>query len=122
MFWHSPKYDPAGRATNAVCEHGATCHAAEMFYALPQGHGIGIAEQQGLQEEAAFAERYRDEVLSFVHGGTGPWVPYNTDTQPITFYDEHGARVMPRYRKEQCDVLDASMASTLPAFMLRQQT
>mmetsp|Transcript_2520 Transcript_2520/g.7559 ORF Transcript_2520/g.7559 Transcript_2520/m.7559 type:complete len:607 (+) Transcript_2520:74-1894(+) len=118
MFWHSPKWDPVGRMTNPECQHGATCHAAEMLYALPQGHGTGVAEQRGMDpEEVKFASKYRDEVLAFVHGDKIPWVKYDTVTEPMTFYDKSGARLVRGYRKQQCDVLDSSFSEGLPMFM-----
>mmetsp|Transcript_53396 Transcript_53396/g.165247 ORF Transcript_53396/g.165247 Transcript_53396/m.165247 type:complete len:602 (+) Transcript_53396:97-1902(+) len=107
MFWHSPRYDPIGTATNQVCAYGATCHAAEMLYALPQGRNIGI-HGPGMEQEARFAVDYRDNVLAFVHGSDHPWKHYDAGTQPMTFFDTDGHWVMEGYRKPQCDVLDAS--------------
>merc|ERR1740129_178607 len=106
MFWHSPKFDPVGRMTNPLCQRGATCHAAEMLYALPQGRGVGIKGQAGLEGEMDFADRYSEEIRSFAHGDRVPWVPYDSALQTVTFYDEHGPRAVPGYRREQCDVLD----------------
>jgi len=106
MFAHAPKYSGTGRGTNAVCEQGAACHADEMFYVLPQGpRGI---RGPGMEGELAFSRRYSESFLAFVHGNdTGhPWVPYNVETQPFTFYKASGTFVVPGYRKEQCDVLD----------------
>eukprot|EP00415_Alexandrium_ostenfeldii_P003558 UN3558 len=120
MFWHSPKHDPVGTMTSPVCNKGATCHAAEMLYALPQGPPMGI-HGEGMEEELAFAKRYSDSFLAFVHGKDGeyPWKAWDEKTEPMTFTDKTGSWVVPHYRKPQCDVLDRSMGDRMPAFMHR---
>merc|ERR550532_833653 len=120
MFWHSPKYDPVGRMTNKLCEQGAACHASEMLYALPQGHGVGV-ETHADEEEKQFMYSYRDAVLSFVYGQQGDeWALYNRTTQPMMFWDTHGHHVEHNYRKEQCDILDSSMGEVFPLFLRKR--
>mmetsp|Transcript_47494 Transcript_47494/g.137168 ORF Transcript_47494/g.137168 Transcript_47494/m.137168 type:complete len:593 (-) Transcript_47494:1436-3214(-) len=120
-FWKSPRWDPVGGQSNHLCTQGATCHAAEMMYSLPQGRNVGIhGDSKEMKEELAFALRYRDEVLSFVHGFQGPWEPYRSDREVITLYDENGPRVVEGYRKKQCAILDKSWADSLPAHMRRR--
>mmetsp|Transcript_54388 Transcript_54388/g.122331 ORF Transcript_54388/g.122331 Transcript_54388/m.122331 type:complete len:587 (+) Transcript_54388:92-1852(+) len=120
MFWHSPKVDPVGSMTNAICTKGATCHAAEMLYSLPQGRGQGVIGRKHMEEEQKFVEKYSEEIRRFVHGDKVPWVPYDETMQSLTFYDETGHWVVPGYRKEQCEVLDKSMGENLPLFMKRR--
>jgi len=117
-FWHSPQWDPVGSQTNAACTQGATCHAAEMLYSLPQGHGRGVPSF--MKEEVQFMERYRDEVLAFVHGHTSAWDVYKPDHQVITLYDKGGARVQEGYRKKQCRILDKSVSIGMPMHMRRR--
>jgi len=119
MFWHSPKYDPVGIRTNKECTQGASCHAADMMYILPQGHGVGI-QGDGMEEEAAFARRYRDEFLAFVHGRGHAWQPYNASSQVMTFNSAEGRWAVPGYRRPQCDVLDGYAGEMLPAFARQQ--
>jgi len=121
MFWKSPRWDPVGSQTNRICTQGATCHAAEMLYSLPQGRNVGVhGSSPEMVAEAAFVRRYRDEVLSFVHGFQGPWEPYRLDRQVMTFYDEHGPRVVEGYRQKQCAILDRYWAERMPAHMKRR--
>jgi len=109
MFWHSPAYDPVGSSTNAACQRGATCHAAEMLYVLPQGRGQGVRGWgQAMRRELDFVRRYSEDFLAFVSNGAGPWVRFGAD-EAVTFYDSHGTRQEKRYRRQQCDVLDSSM-------------
>eukprot|EP00969_Alexandrium_andersonii_P276963 12242497-Alexandrium_andersonii.AAC.1 len=91
MFWKSPKYDPVGKMTSGVCNKGAVCHAAEMFYVLPQGKPIGVHFQKGMEAEAEFVDRYHTSFLAFVNGDEHPWAAWD-DTHPMTFYDEKGPR------------------------------
>lgn len=117
MFWHSPKYDPVGIGTSKSCVEGAACHAADMLYLLPQGRGRGIDER--LTSEVSFSQRYSNDILSFVYGQSGTWAPYDVANEGVTFYDVKGPRVVNGYRKEQCEVLDASMNPIFPEAMLR---
>jgi len=118
MFWHSPLYDPVGMMTSQVCTQGATCHAAEMLYVLPQGEPRGI-HGPGMEAELAFSQKYSESFLAFVHGedGAHPWRVWDKETEPVTFYDKTGSWVVPHYRKPQCDVLDRSVGDHMPAFM-----
>jgi len=117
MFAHEPKYAPVGTQTSPECAYGATCHADEMMYIMT--HGLAYERKPELKGELKFGEQYRDSVLAFVAGNdTGhPWVPYNAETQIMTFYKANGTFQVPRYRKEQCDVLDRYMGPSLPEIM-----
>lgn len=115
VFWHSPKYDPVGRKSSQTCVEGAACHASDMMYLLPQGHNKGF--RKGQDEEVEFSNRYSQEVLAFVHGAAIPWTRFELESEPVTLYDTNGPRVVPGYRKEQCQVLDASNGELLPGFM-----
>mmetsp|Transcript_48480 Transcript_48480/g.144816 ORF Transcript_48480/g.144816 Transcript_48480/m.144816 type:complete len:613 (-) Transcript_48480:1034-2872(-) len=117
LFWHEPRYDPIGIRTSAICANGATCHASEMLYVLPQGGDRGI-HGPGMEREIKFSKKYSDAFLAFVHGDDEehPWQAWN-ETHPITFFDSSGARVVPNYRSPQCTVLDKSMGQYLPDFM-----
>jgi len=123
VFAHAPKYDPIGRSTNLVCEHGAACHSADVAYLSPQS--AGIFYHKSLKEEQDFACTYRDYFLAFMSGdeaGT-PWKRYSLEEQAMTFVDMSGVEVVPGYRKEQCDILDRYMGRMMPPHMKRiQQT
>merc|ERR1740129_998748 len=95
MFWHSPKFDPVGRTTNPLCQRGATCHAAEMLYSLPQGRTIGVEGHPGMEQEMDFVRRYSEEIRSFAHGDAVPWEPYDSSRQVMTFYETEGPRPVP---------------------------
>lgn len=118
MFAHAPKYAFVGKLTSPLCDKGATCHSDDMMYLLPQGpRGI---QGPGMDGELAFSRKYMDSFLAFVHGidTDHPWVPWDAETQIMTFYTASGAYQVPRYRKEQCDVLNRFMGRNLPATML----
>jgi len=123
MFWHSPKYDFLGQLTSPICEHGATCHASEMYYVLPQSGDRGGIHGPTMQGEIAFSEKYSRYFLAFVHGNdTGhPWKAWD-QSRPLTFVSSAGTRVVPNYRGEQCDLLDREMGEHLPEFMRRIST
>lgn len=114
MFWHSIRYDPVGAGTSKACVEGAACHAADMFYLLPQGRGKGIDPR--LAQEVAFSRQYSNDILSFIYGQGGTWAPFDA-SEAMTFYDARGPRVEHGYRREQCEVLDASMGALLPEIM-----
>uniref|UniRef100_A0A7S2N0P8 Carboxylesterase type B domain-containing protein n=1 Tax=Alexandrium andersonii TaxID=327968 RepID=A0A7S2N0P8_9DINO len=121
LFAHAPKYDPVNIRTNAICEQGATCHSSDALYLMPQGRGQGIAGHEGMEEEAAFALRYSDYLLAFASGEETPWKQFTLDEEATTFISAEETRVVPGYRREQCDVLDRYMSKTLPENMQRIQ-
>merc|ERR1719195_1175334 len=87
-----------------------------MFYVLPQGRFWGIRGKD-TEEDVAFSRAYSNSFLAFVHSREHPWALFNEVTEPMTFIAPRGARVVPGYRKPQCDVLDTSMNNELPIFM-----
>jgi len=117
LFTHKPKSGSVGRFTSSACMHSAACHADDMSFVLPQVEGLAkIADSE--TAEVAFMHRYMEHVLSFIYGLPVPWVPF-TRAEEVTAVDVEGPKVLPGYRREQCDVLDASMNSLLPEHMQR---
>jgi len=116
LFAHPPKYDPDGEHKNFKCISGATCHASDMFYVLPQGRGVGI-HGKDMEGEIEFSTRYSEDFLSFVHGEAGPWVPYDDESRAMTYYETKGPTIVPNYRDDQCKWLDSSAGKALPEFM-----
>lgn len=117
MFAHKPKYDPEGAKINDKCISGATCHSAEMLYALPQGRGKGIPSQPTFIKELDFARTYAKGMLSFAYAKpTEWWARWNTDNHPMTFVTIKGATVVEDYKEDLCRILDSSMGEALPAF------
>lgn len=122
MFWHSPKFDPPGSLVNNKCIRGATCHAAEMLYALPQGRGKGIPDTMAFKKEEKFATRYMKDIMKFVYGALHVWAPWNNFTQTMTFYDTNGPEYVSHHRAEQCKVLDTNVNEFVPGFFKQRAT
>lgn len=120
MLWHSPKHDAAGNQVNEQCSTGATCHSAEMMYAIPQGRGKGIPDTLAFKKEAAFGAHYMEDLLRYVYAQDHIWAPYSLENEPMTFYDANGPRYINHYRKPQCDILDVSVGEQLPAFLQKR--